>query len=133
MVRAAGAGKLRRRAVLTSGRWTHRGTAAPSRATLRSVHLEIIVGLPDLVHLLKAHGTENGCEELHRRVSLRSAHLLEADSAARNHTGREVRPSRPLLRIVKCVYDLLPLLGAERSEEFVGCADDLRSLGLRQN
>jgi hypothetical protein len=81
---------------------------------LRSGLLEIIVGLADLVHLLKPHGTEDNGEKLHRRVALRRGHLLKAGSATRHSASREVGPSRPLLLVVERVKNVLTLIGVER-------------------
>jgi hypothetical protein len=70
--------------------------------------------LPDLVHLLKPHGTEDSGKQLHCGIALRRAHLLKADSAARHDAGRKVGPSRPLLVVVESVKNVLALMGVER-------------------
>lgn len=66
------------------------------------------------LNLLKPHRAENGREELHRRVALRSARLFEADSAAMSESGGEVRPARSLLGVIERLQDLLPLIRGER-------------------
>jgi hypothetical protein len=87
--------------------------------------LKIIVGLADLVNLLKPHGAENGREQLHHRIALRSAHLLEAGAAARNESRGEVRPARSLLCVIERVQDLLSLVRGERRKEGIGGVRDV--------
>src|SRR5580704_9885790 len=123
--RAVLSAKRRRLAVLTSRRRAVRRAARScSGAALRSIGFEIVIGLPDFVHLLESHGTENYGQQLHGGVALRSAHLFETDSAATHYARRKVRPPGPLFVVVEGVEHLLALIGVERRQESIGGAHD---------
>ena len=101
-------------------------TAGTPGAALRSVRFEIVVGLPDLIHFFKPHGTENDGEQFQRGVALRLGHLLKADATSRHETGRKVGPILPLLVVVKSINHVLPLIGIERGKEVFRRIHDAR-------
>src|SRR5580658_2165892 len=96
----AGTARATRGSARSRLRWrtarARRRRASAARAALRSVVLEIVVRLPDLLHLLKSLRTQYSCKHSHRGCLLLRSHFFQADTAARHKTCRKVRPAGAL-------------------------------------